>query len=114
MALLETRDLSKSYGQNVVCQSIDLTVEQSELVCLIGASGSGKSTLLKCLNLLEPIDDGSIWLDGEDISVPGLDPQPVRQKIGMVFQSYNLFPHMTALDNVMPVSYTHLTLPTKA
>jgi polar amino acid transport system ATP-binding protein len=71
------------------------------MVCLIGASGSGKSTLLRCLNLLEPIDDGEIWLDGEDISVPGLDPQPVRQRIGMVFQSYNLFPHMTAVENAM-------------
>ena len=101
MALLETRALVKSYGDNVVCRGIDLTVEKGELVCLIGASGSGKSTLLKCLNLLEPIDDGSIHLDGEDISTPGLDPQPVRQRIGMVFQSYNLFPHMTAVENVL-------------
>lgn len=101
MALLETRGLTKSYGDNPVCRGIDLTVDQGELVCLIGASGSGKSTLLKCLNLLEPIDDGTIHLDGEDISIPGLDPQPVRQRIGMVFQSYNLFPHMTAVENVM-------------
>lgn len=71
------------------------------MVCLIGASGSGKSTLLRCMNLLEPIDDGVIWLDGTDISEPGLDPQPVRQQIGIVFQSYNLFPHMTAAENVM-------------
>lgn len=71
------------------------------MICLIGASGSGKSTLLRCFNLLEPIDDGVILLDGEDISVPGLDPQPVRQRIGMVFQSFNLFPHMTAVENVM-------------
>ena len=99
--LLETRNLIKSYGTNPVCRGIDLTVQKGELVCLIGASGSGKSTLLKCLNLLEPIDDGTIHLDGEDISVPGLDPQPVRQRIGLVFQSYNLFPHMTAVDNAM-------------
>ena len=101
MALLETRGLTKSYGSNAVCRGIDLTVDKGELVCLIGASGSGKSTLLKCLNLLEPIDDGTIHLSGADISVPGLDPQPVRQRIGMVFQSYNLFPHMTAMENVM-------------
>ena len=80
---------------------VDLSVGEGEMVCLIGASGSGKSTLLRCLNLLEPIDDGEIWLDGEDISVPGLDPQPVRQRIGMVFQSFNLFPHMTAVENAM-------------
>jgi polar amino acid transport system ATP-binding protein len=99
--LLETRGLIKSYGANPVCRGIDLTVNKGELICLIGASGSGKSTLLKCLNLLEPIDDGTIHLDGADISVPGLDPQPVRQRIGMVFQSFNLFPHMTAAENVM-------------
>jgi polar amino acid transport system ATP-binding protein len=71
------------------------------MVCLIGASGSGKSTLLRCINLLEPIDDGEILLDGVEISDPDLDPQPIRQRIGLVFQSYNLFPHMTVLDNVM-------------
>ena len=101
MALLQTKGLMKSYGANPVCRGIDLEVNRGELVCLIGASGSGKSTLLKCLNLLEPIDDGTIHLDGQDISTPGLDPQPVRQRIGMVFQSYNLFPHMTAAENVM-------------
>ncbi|KAA9008341.1 amino acid ABC transporter ATP-binding protein [Histidinibacterium aquaticum] len=71
------------------------------MVCLIGASGSGKSTLLRCINLLEPVDDGAIWLDGEDIAEPGRDPRPVRERIGIVFQSYNLFPHMTAEENVM-------------
>ena len=71
------------------------------MVCLIGASGAGKSTLLRCINLLEPIEDGEIFLDGEDISIPGLDPQLVRARIGMVFQSYNLFPHMSAVENVM-------------
>lgn len=101
MAKLEARGVRKSFGANEVCRGIDLSVDQGEMVCLIGASGSGKSTLLRCLNLLEPIDDGEIWLDGEDISVPGLDPQPVRQRIGMVFQSYNLFPHMTAVENAM-------------
>lgn len=101
MSFLEVRGLIKSFGQNTVCRGIDLTVERGQMVCLIGASGSGKSTLLRCLNLLEPIDDGAIFLDGTDISEPGLDPQPIRQRIGMVFQSYNLFPHMTALENVM-------------
>ncbi len=100
-ALLETRSLQKSFGTNAVCKGIDLSVGRGEMVCLIGSSGSGKSTLLKCLNLLEPIDDGEILLDGEDISIPGLDPQPVRQRIGMVFQSFNLFPHMTAVENAM-------------
>lgn len=71
------------------------------MVCLIGASGSGKSTLLRCINLLEPLDEGAIWLDGEDIAEPALDPQPIRQRIGIVFQSFNLFPHMTAAENVM-------------
>lgn len=101
MARLETKNLQKSFGENEVCRSIDLVIETGQMVCLIGASGSGKSTLLRCLNLLEPIDDGVILLDGDDISVPGLDPQPVRQRIGMVFQSFNLFPHMTAAENVM-------------
>lgn len=101
MTLLETRDLQKAFGKTRVCRGINLSVAQGEMVCLIGASGSGKSTLLKCLNLLEPIDDGMILLGGEDISLPGLDPQPVRQRIGMVFQSFNLFPHMTAAENVM-------------
>ena len=101
MARLEVRGLRKSFGANEVCRGIDLTVAEGEMVCLIGASGSGKSTLLRCLNLLEPIDDGVILLDGVDIAEPGLDPQPVRQRIGIVFQSFNLFPHMTALENVL-------------
>jgi polar amino acid transport system ATP-binding protein len=101
MARLEAKGIRKSFGANQVCRGIDLCVGEGEMVCLIGASGSGKSTLLRCLNLLEPVDDGEIWLDGVDISVPGLDPQPVRQRIGIVFQSYNLFPHMTAVENAM-------------
>ena len=101
MARLETRNLRKAFGTNEVCKGIDLTVETGDMVCLIGTSGSGKSTLLRCLNLLEPIDDGEILLDDVDISEPGFDPQPVRRRIGMVFQSYNLFPHMTAAENAM-------------
>ena len=100
-AKLVLRGVRKRFGSLEVCKGIDLEVAEGEMVCLIGASGSGKSTLLRCMNLLEPIDDGTIWLDGLDISEPGLDPQPVRQKIGIVFQSYNLFPHMTAAENVM-------------
>jgi polar amino acid transport system ATP-binding protein len=100
-AKLSLRGVRKSFGSHEVCRGIDLDVGKGEMVCLIGASGSGKSTLLRCINLLEPIDDGAIFLDGVDIAEPGLDPQPVRQRIGIVFQSYNLFPHMSARDNVM-------------
>ena len=99
--LLSLRGLRKSFGDNVVLEGIDLDVARGEMVCLIGASGSGKSTLLRCINLLEPIDDGAILLGGEDIAEPGRDPQPVRQRIGLVFQSYNLFPHMTAEENCL-------------
>ncbi|MEM9900261.1 MAG: amino acid ABC transporter ATP-binding protein [Pseudomonadota bacterium] len=101
MSLLELRGVEKAFGDTVVLRGIDLPVGRGEMVCLIGASGSGKSTLLRCMNLLEPIDDGEILLDGTDIAEPGLDPQPVRERIGMVFQSYNLFPHMDAAENVM-------------
>ncbi|MGR3806028.1 MAG: amino acid ABC transporter ATP-binding protein [Marinibacterium profundimaris] len=101
MSFLDIRGVTKSFGDNRVIRGIDLSVEKGELVCLIGASGSGKSTLLRCINLLEPVDDGEIVLDGIDIAEPGLDPRPVRRRVGMVFQSYNLFPHMTAVQNVM-------------
>jgi polar amino acid transport system ATP-binding protein len=96
--------VDKSFGDNKVLDHIDLTVANGEVISLIGASGSGKSTLLRCINLLEPIDDGRILLDGPDglvdISEPGRDANPVRRRIGMVFQSYNLFPHMSVLENV--------------
>jgi polar amino acid transport system ATP-binding protein len=98
---LNLKDVYKSFGDITVLNGIDLTVAEGEMVCLIGSSGSGKSTLLRCINLLEPIDNGHILLNGKDISEPGLDPQPVRQKIGLVFQSFNLFPHMSALENAM-------------
>ncbi|MEO1641437.1 MAG: amino acid ABC transporter ATP-binding protein [Pseudomonadota bacterium] len=101
MAKLELRGVVKRFGEVTVCNGVDLDVEEGQMVCLIGASGGGKSTLLRCINLLEPIEDGAIYLDGEDISVPGLDSQGVRARIGMVFQSFNLFPHMTALENAM-------------
>jgi polar amino acid transport system ATP-binding protein len=98
---LELIGVRKSFGDHEVCRGVNLSVEAGQMVCLIGPSGSGKSTLLRCMNLLEPIDDGLILLDGQDISEPGLDPQPVRARIGIVFQSFNLFPHMTATENVM-------------
>lgn len=101
MAKLELRGVIKRFGDVTVCDGIDLDVEQGQMVCLIGASGAGKSTLLRCINLLESVEDGAIYLDGEDIAEPGLNPQKVRARIGMVFQSFNLFPHMTALENVM-------------
>ena len=100
MSLLSYRRVRKSFGTRVVLDSIDLEVHRGEVITLIGASGSGKSTLLRCTNLLEPIDDGEIWFDGVDISEPGLPPDPVRRRIGMVFQSFNLFPHMSVLENV--------------
>jgi polar amino acid transport system ATP-binding protein len=100
-ARLQLINVQKSFGSLKVCNGINLTVHTGELVCLIGASGSGKSTILRSINLLEPIDDGQILLDGQDISDPEIDPQPIRQRIGLVFQSFNLFPHMNALENVM-------------
>ena len=101
MPKLSLRGVVKRFGDNTVCDGINLDVNAGEMVCLIGASGAGKSTLLRCINLLEPVEDGQIFLDGADISIPGLDPEPVRRSIGMVFQSYNLFPHMTAVENVL-------------
>ncbi|WP_187428179.1 Arginine transport ATP-binding protein ArtM [Roseobacter fucihabitans] len=100
-AKLILRGLHKSFGDNDVLRGIDMEVQAGEMICLIGASGSGKSTLLRCINQLEPIDDGAVLLEGQDISEPGLDLGPVRRRIGIVFQSYNLFPHMSALENVL-------------
>jgi polar amino acid transport system ATP-binding protein len=99
-AKLRIDAVCKRFGDRVVLDQVSLDVGAHQVVCLIGASGSGKSTLLRCINLLEPIDDGAIWLDGVDIAEPGLDPDPVRRRIGMVFQSYNLFPHMSVLKNI--------------
>jgi polar amino acid transport system ATP-binding protein len=92
--------LHKSFGKLEVLRGIDLAVAEHEVICLIGASGSGKSTLLRCVNLLEPIDAGRIVLDGQDITAPGVDLNRVRRRIGIVFQSFNLFPHMSVLDNI--------------
>ena len=98
--LLRIEGVWKTYHAHPVLRGIDLDVAQHEVVCLIGASGSGKSTLLRCVNMLESVDDGAIFLDGKDITDPGADPDRVRRQIGMVFQSYNLFPHMTVLENI--------------
>ena len=97
--VLEVTGLRKSYGDHVVLSDVDLTVNAHDVVCLIGASGSGKSTLLRCLNLLEDIDDGVIGFHGREISDPRVDVRAVRSRIGMVFQAYNLFPHLSVLDN---------------
>ncbi|MBT4984622.1 MAG: amino acid ABC transporter ATP-binding protein [Ilumatobacter sp.] len=97
---LSLRNVRKSFGTNTVLDGIDLDVAEGEVITLIGASGSGKSTLLRCANLLEPLDDGEIFFDGVDIAEPGLDPDPIRRRIGMVFQSFNLFPHMSVTKNV--------------
>ena len=98
-ALLEVQSLRKAYGERVVLHDISLSVAPHDVICLIGSSGSGKSTLLRCLNLLEEIQDGVIVFDGREISDPRVDPRAVRRDIGMVFQAYNLFPHLTVLDN---------------
>jgi polar amino acid transport system ATP-binding protein len=98
-ALLEVTDVRKSYGDKVVLRDIDLTIAPHDVICLIGSSGSGKSTLLRCLNLLEDVDDGIIRFQGREISDPRVDRREVRKRIGMVFQAYNLFPHLTVLDN---------------
>jgi polar amino acid transport system ATP-binding protein len=92
--------VTKSYAEHQVLKGITLDIAEGSVVTLIGPSGSGKSTLLRCINLLEPIDDGTILLDGIDISVPGFDANPVRRRVGMVFQNFNLFPHMSVIDNI--------------
>ena len=99
-AALVLEGIRKSFGTNEVLKGIDLKVAPHEVVCLIGASGSGKSTLLRCTNLVEPIDAGRVVVEGEEITAPGVDADRVRRKIGIVYQSFNLFPHMTVLRNI--------------
>src|SRR3954467_13255934 len=96
---LVLENVHKSFGEHEVLDGIDLAVAEHEVVCLIGASGSGKSTLLRCVNLIEPIDAGRIYLDGTDLTAAGVDANRIRRRIGIVFQSYNLFPHMSVLRN---------------
>jgi polar amino acid transport system ATP-binding protein len=97
---LAVESLVKSFGSHEVLKGVDLAVDEHDVVCLIGTSGSGKSTLLRCINLLERIDEGRILLDGVDISLPGRDEDALRRRIGIVFQSFNLFPHLDVLGNV--------------
>jgi polar amino acid transport system ATP-binding protein len=104
-------DLHKSFGPNEVLRGIDLSVAPHEVICLIGASGSGKSTLLRCINLLEPISSGRIRLLGQDVTAPGVDANLVRRQVGIVFQSFNLFPHMTVVRNVTLAPVKALRMP---
>ena len=98
--VLELENIRKSFGTEVVLDNLSMVVPEHTATALIGASGSGKSTLLRCINLLETIDDGQIFLDGAEISDPLIDVDQVRRKLGMVFQSFNLFPHKTVLENI--------------
>ena len=99
--LIRIRDVHKAFGALAVLGGISLDVKKGEVVCIIGPSGSGKSTLLRCINALVPIDRGSIEVEGQEVNAPGLDKLALRRKVGMVFQQYNLFPHRTALQNIM-------------
>jgi len=100
VSAVRLQNVHKSFGENEVLRGIDLEVAEHEVVCLIGASGSGKSTLLRCVNLLERLDRGRVFLGGEEITARGVDVNAVRRRIGIVFQAFNLFPHMTVLRNV--------------
>ena len=99
--VLQVTEVTKAFGEREVLKGISLEVREHEAVALIGASGSGKSTLLRCVDLLEDIDDGDVFLDGEVITDPSVDTVAVRRRLGLVFQAYNLFPHMSVLDNVV-------------
>ena len=98
--VLRIDGVHKRFGDLEVLKGIDLSVDEHEVVCLIGASGSGKSTLLRCIDLLEPVDAGSVRMRGRDVTAKGIDQNEVRRQVGIVFQSFNLFPHMTVLRNV--------------
>ena len=100
-SVIRVEAVTKSFGDMEVLRGIDLEVAEHEAIAVIGASGSGKSTLLRCVDLLEEIDDGDIYLDGEVITDPSVDEVAVRRRLGMVFQAFNLFPHLTAIENVM-------------
>jgi len=99
-AKVSLRGVTKAVGDNVVLRDFSLDVSAGEVVSLIGASGSGKTTVLRCINLLEQVDDGAVLLDGDEVSAVGRDPNPVRRRVGIVFQSFNLFPHMSVARNI--------------
>ena len=124
---IDVQELHKYFGDNEVLKGIDFHVNNGQVVCVIGPSGSGKSTLLRCVNLLEQPTSGRIFIEGDEITDPDVDVDAIRSRIGMVFQQFNLFPHLTVLrnltiaqqrvkkrdkDEAVAVSYTHLTLPT--
>jgi polar amino acid transport system ATP-binding protein len=113
MAFLEIQGVHKRFGANHVLTGVDLQVDEHDVVCLIGPSGCGKSTLLRCINALEEIEEGAIRIDGEQASGRGVDLDGLRQDVGIVFQSFNLFPHMTVLDNVTLAPRKVLGLPRK-
>ena len=98
--MIEVRNLEKAFGDLKVLRGITEKIEDKEVVCVIGPSGSGKSTFLRCLNMLEEPTGGEVYLDGKRINEPGINIDEVREKLGMVFQSFNLFPHMTVMDNI--------------
>src|SRR5262250_3410788 len=100
MSLLEIKSISKRFGSHAVLNSLSLNVEEHQVVCLIGPSGCGKSTLLRCINGLESIQDGEIRLHGDRVTGPGVDLNALRRDVGIVFQSFNLFPHMSVIENV--------------
>ncbi|HLU31954.1 MAG TPA: ATP-binding cassette domain-containing protein, partial [Acidimicrobiia bacterium] len=110
---LVVADCSKAFDDKVVLDGLDLEVSEHEVVCLVGASGSGKSTLLKAINLLVPIDSGQIFLDGEDITAEHVNANEVRARMGIVFQSFNLFPHLKVIDNVTLAPRKVRNLPTR-
>jgi polar amino acid transport system ATP-binding protein len=113
VAFLELQGVHKRFGANDVLRGVDLHVDEHDVVCLIGPSGCGKSTLLRCINALEEIDDGTIRIDGEQASGRGVDLDGLRQEVGIVFQSFNLFPHMTVLANITLAPRKVLGLPRK-
>lgn len=101
MSFVELKSVVKRFGQNTVLQDVDLRIEKGEIVAIIGRSGSGKSTLLRCINGLEPVQGGEVWVDGVAVHDPAADLRALRARVGIVFQSYNLFPHLTVERNVM-------------
>src|SRR3954468_9900390 len=113
MAFIEVRNIHKSYGTQRVLAGVSLDVDEHQVVCLIGPSGCGKSTLLRCVNALEAIQHGEIRLEGERVSGRGVDLDALRQDIGIVFQSYNLFPHMSVVENITLAPRKVLKLPAR-